>query len=209
MEDSNLWKGIKRNDKKALKELHNRYYHQMFLYASKSFQVIPGLAQELVSDCFITLWENRKKIEIHKSVKYYLYLMLRNNIIDHFRKKRVLTEVLEQDFPTPGDETLFDEQQEYARLYQAIEKLPEQCRKILELAAFESLTYDEIAEKLKISKNTVKTQMGRAYKQLRETLDPKDFNLFLVIKKHRIRNEEEAPLSCGHHPKEREERDER
>ena len=49
MEDSNIWKGIKRNDIKALKELHSRYYHQMFLYTTKSFQVIPGLAQELVS----------------------------------------------------------------------------------------------------------------------------------------------------------------
>jgi RNA polymerase sigma-70 factor (ECF subfamily) len=68
-------------------------------------------------------------------------------------------------------------------LYQAVKKLPDQCRKVLELSTFESLTYQEIAEKLQISKNTVKTQVGRAYKHLREMLDPKDFNFFLVIRK--------------------------
>jgi RNA polymerase sigma-70 factor (ECF subfamily) len=55
----------------------------------------------------------------------------------------------------------------------------------LELSIFESLTYQEIADKLHISKNTVKTQVGRAYKHLREMLDPKDFNFFLVIRRRR------------------------
>jgi len=47
------------------------------------------------------------------------------------------------------------------------------------------LSYQEIADKLNISRNTVKTQMGRAYKYLREMLDPKDFNFFLVFRKRR------------------------
>lgn len=183
MEDSNFWKRLKHDDRNALKALHGKYYHQMFLYAFKSVQVNPGLAQELVSDCFINLWESRKKIEIQKSVKQYLFLMLRNSIIDHHRTKRVLTETLEQDFPIPGDEKFFDDQLEFVHLYQAIEKLPAQCKEILKLAAFESLTYTEIAERLNISKNTVKTQMGRAYKRLREMLDPKDFSFFLVLRK--------------------------
>lgn len=157
----------------------------MYLYASRSTNGNEGLAEELVSDCFIRLWENRKKIEIHDSVKHYLFVSLHNGIIDHFRKKKLFTEPLKQDFAVPGDEKFFDDQKQYARLYLAVKKLPEQCRNVLELAIFESLTYQEIADKLHISKNTVKTQVGRAYKYLREMLDPKDFNFFLVIRKRR------------------------
>jgi len=185
VEDIYIWKEIKQNSKKALRRLHDKYFHQMYLYASKSTNGNKGLSEELVSDCFIKLWEDRKKIEIHDSVKHYLFLMLRNHIIDHHRKKRPLTEPLDQDFMAPGDEKFFDDQKQYARLYLALKKLPDQCRKVLELAIFESLTYQEIAEKLHISKNTVKTQMGRAYKYLREMLDPKDFNFFLLVRKRR------------------------
>ena len=185
MEDSILWKDIKRNDKKALRKLHDKYFHQMYLYASGTTNGNKGLAEELVSDCFIKLWETRKNIDIHDSVKHYLFLMLRNHIIDHYRKKKLLTEPLIQDFAVPGDEKFFDDQKQYAGLYLALKKLPEQCRKVLELAVFESLSYQEIADKLHISKNTVKTQVGRAYKCLREMLDPKDFNFFLVIRKRR------------------------
>ncbi len=185
MEDSLLWRNIKQGDKKALRKLHERYFHQMYLYASKSTNGNKGLAEELVSDCFIKLWENRKGTDIHSSVKNFLFTVLHNAIFDHFRKKKLLTEPLAEDFQAPGDEKEFDDQKQYVRLYLALKKLPEQCRKVLELAVFDSLTYDEIAEKLHISRNTVKTQMGRAYKYLREVLDPKDFNFFLVIKKRR------------------------
>jgi RNA polymerase sigma-70 factor (ECF subfamily) len=50
--------------------------------------------------------------------------------------------------------------------------LPEKCREIFTMARFEGLTYDEIAEYLKVSKKTVENQMTIAYKKLREWLQP-------------------------------------
>lgn len=185
VKDLDLWKNIRNGNKEALKKLHTKYFYQMYLYAIKSTHGNTPLAEELVSDCFINIWEHRKNIEITTSVEHYLFLMLHNHIVDHHRKKRLLTESLSQDFVMPEDEKYFDDQKQYARLYQAVKKLPAQCRKVLELAVYESLTYQEIADNLEISKNTVKTQMGRAYKYLREILDPKDFNFFLVIRKRR------------------------
>jgi RNA polymerase sigma-70 factor (ECF subfamily) len=78
-----------------------------------------------------------------------------------------------ETFPI-SDEQFFEEQEFYAKLYQVIERLPEQRRRILELAAFESLTYKEIAERLEISVNTVKTQMGRAYQYIKEQFSAKN-----------------------------------
>jgi len=171
-----LWKNIKAGNKQALNELHEKYFHQMCLYAHKSTNN-SGIVEELVSDCFIKIWENRKKISIKISVKNYIFLILRNSIIDYYRKKQVHQETLE-NLPEIADESYFDEQKQYALLYQALEKLPQQRRKILELAVFDSLSYKQIAEKLNISRNTVKTQIARAYRLLKESLDPKDFYLF-------------------------------
>jgi len=185
LEDLYLWKRIQQGDKNALERLHTRHFHQMYLYAARHLKEESGLAEELVSDCFIKLWEHRKRLQIQLSVKHYLFVILHNNIIDNLRKKRLRTEPISEEIPVPGDEKFFDDQKQYAKLYLAVKKLPEQCRKVLELAVFESLTYDEIAEKLHISRNTVKTQMGRAYRFLKEKLDPRDFNLFLIIKRRK------------------------
>lgn len=188
VEDLDLWKNIRDGNKEALKKLHTKYFYQMCLYAIKSTHGNTPLAEELVSDCFIKIWEHRKNIEIKTSVEHYLFLMLHNGIVDHYRKKRVITEPLIKDFTAPASEKEFDDQKHYARLYKAVKKLSPQCRKVLELAVYESMTYQEIADALNISRNTVKTQMGRAYQHLREMLDPKDFNFFLVARKRNTEN---------------------
>ena len=175
MEEKSLWENIKAVDRQALNKLHDKYFHQMCLYSHKSIND-SGLIEELVSDCFIKIWENRSKITIRASVKNYMFLILRNSIVDYYRKKQTFHELI-IELPEIAEEIYFDEQKQYALLYKALEKLPRQRRKILELAIFDSLSYNQIAEKLDISRNTVKTQIARAYRFLKETLNPIDFYL--------------------------------
>jgi RNA polymerase sigma-70 factor (family 1) len=172
---NNIWENIRKGDKNALQNLHNKYFYQMYLYARKSTNGNAGLAEELVSDCFIKIWENREDIDIKISIKHYLFLILHNSIIDYYRKKRILTDPITEDIEEPGGEDVFDDQEEFAQLYSVLQKLPDQRRNILKMAVFDSLTYNEIAGKLNISRNTVKTQIARAYRFLKENLDPEDF----------------------------------
>lgn len=168
-DDLTIWKNIRNGDTRALKALHDRYYYQMYLYAKKIYHLQNSL-DEAVSDCFIKLWTKRSDIVIDRSVKSYLFLMLHNGLIDLIRKKSgtILLEV--SSLPELPDNEMMTDLDHYARLYSALEKLPEQRRHILELAVFESYTYAQIAEKLQISVNTVKTQIGRAYRFLKEEL---------------------------------------
>jgi RNA polymerase sigma-70 factor (family 1) len=181
VDELKLWENIKKGDPQSLNRLHALYFHQMCLFARKTVND-NQLIENIVSDCFIKLWENRKKIEIKTSFKSYLYRVLRNQIIDHYRGKQENAELLDE-LPDIPNEIEFDEQQRYAKLYKAISKLPEQRRKILELAVFDSLSYQQIATKLGISKNTVKTQMARAYRFLKESLEPRDFYFFCLLQK--------------------------
>lgn len=178
--DQHIWEGIVNGNADFLRHLHDKYYNQLWLWADR-FINDKTLTEELVSDCFIKLWNHRKQIIIERSIKSYLYLMVRNRIISHLRSSKNKTEISIDLIPDIPDEAVMDDQEFYSELYDAINKIPEQRRRILELAVFESLTYKEIAAKLGISVNTVKTQMGRAYKFLKEELDPKSLILIQLL----------------------------
>jgi len=180
-DDLTLWKNIRNGDTLALKVLHDRYYYLMYLYARKIYHNQQGL-DEAVSDCFIKLWTKREDIVIEHSVKSYLFLILHNVLIDLTRKKNKIILFEISNLPELPDTETLNEIDHYTRLYNALEKLPEQRRRILELAVFDSFSYAQIAEKLKISINTVKTQIGRSYRFLREELDPKSMHLFFLFK---------------------------
>ena len=180
-DDLTLWKNIRNGDTLALKALHDKYYYQMYFYARKIYHNQQGL-DEAVADCFIKLWTKRDDIVIEHSVKSYLFLILHNVLIDLARKKNRITLFEISSLPELPDNETLNETDHYARLYNALEKLPEQRRRILEMAVFESCTYAQIAGKLQISVNTVKTQIGRAYRFLREELDPKSIQLLFLFK---------------------------
>lgn len=181
MEDRNIWKNIVADDMDALRKLHDKYYSQMFLWACKYLRR-KTVVEELVADCFIKLWKNRKHIIVEKSLKAYLFLMLRNEIVSYKRQSKNNLEIKLDELPDVLNEEIINKQDYYASLYKAIQRIPERRRKVLELAVFESLTYREIAERLDISLNTVKTQIARSYQFLKEELDPKDFILIHFLK---------------------------
>jgi len=179
-DDLTLWKNIQNGDTRALKVLHDRYYYKLYIYAKKIYHNQSGL-DEAVADCFIKLWTKRNELLIERSVKSYLFVILRNGLFDLNRKKNGIILLDVSTIPEIPDNVTLNEFDHYARLYNALEKLPEQRRRILELAVFESCSYAQIAEKLDISVNTVKTQMGRAYRFLKEELDPRSINLLFMI----------------------------
>jgi len=180
-EDLKIWEKIKSGDTLAMKALHDRYYYQLYLYGKKICHNSSAL-DEAISDCFIKLWIRRNDLVISRSVKSYLFLMLHNNLIDILRRKDYTLHFEEGSIPDLPDDEMFDELDRYAKLYCTLEKLPEQRRRVLELAVFESFSYAQIAEKLHISVNTVKTQIGRSYRFLREELDPKSIQLLFLLK---------------------------
>ncbi len=185
-EDLKLWEKIRNGDSKAVKVLHDKYYYQMYLFGKKICHNT-SLVEEVVSDCYIKLWTKRKDLVIDKSVKSYLFLMLRNGLIDTLRKKNQTLYLEDGAIPDLPDGEMRNELDRFALLYNALEKLPEQRRRILELAVFHSYSYAQIAENLQISVNTVKTQMGRSYRFLKEELDPKTLHLLFVLKSNGLK----------------------
>ncbi len=183
-----LWNRIKENDVKALEMAFNKFYGPLCLYSN---QILNNeeIAQEIVSDLFLKLWEKRQYLQITQCLRAYLYRSVYNACLDYIKSSKATErskwfEINEQINLIIGD----DENDILDKLsivevekdvYKAINQLPPQCREIFCLSRFERLTYSEISMKLDISVNTVKTQICRALDFLREYL--KDYlNLILL-----------------------------
>ena len=146
------------------------------------------MIEEAVQDVFVNMWEKRDVLQI-ESVKTYLYASARNRILNRIRDEKRRNTLLEQwvqsEMEKSRGEDCFDIDEFSQRVENAIDHLPEKCRKIFDLSKKKNLTYKQIAEKLDISVKTVETQMGIALRKIREQLSacyPRIANtLFLFV----------------------------
>jgi RNA polymerase sigma-70 factor, ECF subfamily len=178
-----LIKSIRDGDKDAFRLLFDQYFAPLFDYASTLVKY-PEPAEEIVQETFIRLWENRMQLNIDISVRAYLYRSIHNNCISYFRNRtmdakhsKIIREEISYhaglamlNFSENILDTIITGELE-SHLNRVIEGLPDQCRKIFCMSRYDHLSYQEIAEKLGISVNTVKTQLSRAFEKLREARD--------------------------------------
>lgn len=128
-------------------------------------------SENMVQDVFIKIWEKRTRINPKLNFNSYLFTCLRNQAFDHLKKmeKNSQTNFQYLEF----EEQYYSEEEDYKEarivsLYSAIETLSIKRKEILRLNIEEGMSYQEIAEKMKISKNTVKNQLLKAKQHLRE-----------------------------------------
>lgn len=171
--DNLNWHKIKSGDKQAFRLLFDEYYASLCLYANSVISNLE-LSQDIVSDCFIRIWERRETINVNSSLKNYLLLAVRNSMYSYLRspesRKIDLDSIITKLENTPVEEYDLEKEETIRKVFEVMQELPEQRKKILELAIVNGMTYSAIAEFLGISVNTVKTQMSRAYLFLRDRL---------------------------------------
>ena len=166
------WKKIREGDKQVFDKMFDDYYYALCSFIS-SYINNKQVVEDIVIDCFAKIWEERGTLQIKTSLQNYLITIVRNSAISYLRKNQLQTSGLEHVSLSIPDETAdsLKDTTILNKLYEAINKMPEQRRRILKMAAFEGKSYTQIAEELQISVNTVKTQMSRSYKFLKEELD--------------------------------------
>jgi RNA polymerase sigma-70 factor (ECF subfamily) len=167
-------KFLRDDDYQAFEQLFLLSYHPLRNFCKKIVH-INEVAEELVSEVFFKIWNNRKAIVINSSPKSYLFAAVHNISLDHLRKeKRYVLTNLEKALAIPSS-TLdpqkgFEYDELQAKIEMAVARLPRQCKQIFQLSREQGLRYNEIAEKLQLSVKTIETQMGRALKSLRKSL---------------------------------------
>ena len=134
-------------------------------------------AQDIAQEVIIKFWENRKQYEEMASVENYLFIMVRNESLNYLRGlSREKHRYENVEFINEREDSLWDtiiEQEANLLLLEAIDTLPPQCKRIVDLSLAGNST-KEIAEKLDIAVNTVKVLKSRAIHKLREYFSEND-----------------------------------
>lgn len=131
-------------------------------------------AEEIVQNLFLKLWEKRECLNIHTSLRAYLYRSTYNESLNYLKHQKVKFNYLRHSEYTTKDESensnQLDAKELEQTLHSALNRLPEACRTIFQMTRFEDLKYREIADRLNISIKTVENQMGKALRILRVEL---------------------------------------
>ena len=174
-------KELKNGNKRTFEKIFKTYYRALCFYA-EGMVGEKEAAEEIVGDFFLKLWENREIIHITTSLQAYLYKGVYNNSLKYLAHIKVLQKYREYAGYIIDNKDLFRlqddnhplsmlvSQETIQEIENAIEALPAQCKEVLMLTRLDDLSYQEVAEKLGISINTVRTQITRAMKKLRESL---------------------------------------
>lgn len=172
----------------AFRYIFESYYKAAVLFAREILKEQAFEAEDLVQDAFIKLWSQAENFNALAAIKSYIYTTVKNACLDKLRKglltnkyqghaKKQL-EMLEAEFIEPlitAETTRI--------IYEAIDKLPEQGRNVFRMS-LEGLKNDEIAERLNISVNTVKTHKQRALTSLRVYIGDALFLFILLNHEH-------------------------
>ena len=181
---NDLIEDIKGGNKAALRELFEDYYPVLCVFAMRYLHD-EEQSKDIAQETLLTYWQKRADFEDILKVKGYLYMVARNRCLNVLKRVRVdehyLRELtLEPDFIFE-DEVV--RQETYLLVRKAVDALPCQMRRIIELA-MAGKRNAEIAVELAIAEGTVHTLKKTAYKKLRDHL--KQHFYLLLFKKSGI-----------------------
>ncbi|SHF30161.1 RNA polymerase sigma-70 factor, ECF subfamily [Fodinibius roseus] len=177
MSEQISFKDIRKGDEEAFEKLFRQYYKQLYRFVW-GYVESRAVAEELVQDVFLTIWEEREDITIERSLKSYLFGAARNKSIDWLRHQKVEKawrkeeKKRKQAQERPGLNRQLHNRQMLREVKRTIRDLPQRQREVFMLSRYEQMTYREIAKTLEISESTVETHMSRALESLRNKFMP-------------------------------------
>ena len=175
-EDKLLLASLRQGDRRAFDVIYRRYARELLVKAHYKTGV-REISEDIIQDIFTGLWVKREQIEVRQSLGAWLNGALDHKIIDYYRQACThlkhldnLIEMLDQPEQSPVDKMTYKEQE--SALHSYIAGLSEKMRAIFILSRYEQLSTDQISRRLSLSNQTVRNQISKALKILREKMSP-------------------------------------
>ncbi len=152
-------------------ELNYEYIRNYLYYLSGDI----NLAEDLVQDVFLQLWEKRQIIK-NETVRAFLFTVARNAFLKNYRRKKYDLKFKSTWFDfteNKSPEYLLELKEFDQRLQKTISGLPDKCRIIYLMNRIDDMTYTQIAESLNVSVKAVEKQMTKALSILKGKLGGK------------------------------------
>jgi RNA polymerase sigma-70 factor (family 1) len=158
------------NDEQAYKELFHHFYPSLYQFALSILKT-GLLADEVVSDVFLRIWQKRAALARIQNLKLYLFISTRNTALNYLRQQK-RPALLPDDYRVQLRSIYFDPEQMMitaemiSRIRQAVSQLPPRCQLIFKLIKEDGLKYKEVAELLHLSAKTIENQMTLALRKI-------------------------------------------
>ncbi|WP_128544147.1 RNA polymerase sigma-70 factor [Larkinella soli] len=162
--------------RKGFELLFRRYYTVLCSHAVR-FVYAREVAEDLVSEVFLTFWKNQAHRHITTSYRAYLFAAVRKRaysyLQEEFGRNVPLDQLASAGSPVPGEadpEQILQYTELYNRLETGIQTLSPQCRRVFLLSRYEGKKHREIADELRINLKTVEAHLGKALSFLRKVI---------------------------------------
>ena len=176
--DESILAGFKQGDEKAVKQIFERYHKELVGFATR----ITGdryEAQDIVVEAFLKILPRAKDFTSMENIRAFLYVVVRHACYswvekqENYQKKQQAFVYL-QDADIDGPASVMDNEEMIARtlqqLYEHIQQLPPQEKKVFVLKVIRQQSADEVAAALNISKKTVYNLTSAAISRLRSLM---------------------------------------
>lgn len=175
---------INRMDSSAFRLLYSVFYKVLVEFACKYVADISA-AEDIVQEVFATLWEHKRNFLTPESVKAFFYSSVHNASLNWLKHQNVVNGYAQQTSldhgraSIPVGDEIFDEEV-YRQLFAAIDALPSRQREVF-LLQMEGKSNAEIAEKLNIAIETVKTHKKRGMAYLHKHVSTECILLLMTL----------------------------
>ena len=169
----------------AFRHLFEQYYGMVYSL-SFNYLKVHDLAEDVVQHSFLKVWEKRAILPTVERFDNFLFMIARNELTDQFHKQnsrakylRRIGELFEEEQGNP--EELLISKQKRILISQTISSLPPQQQTAYQLSRDKGLSYNEIADEMHISVNTVRKHITVALAALRDHFKKHREELMLVV----------------------------
>lgn len=181
--DIELLYRLKEGDRDAFNTIYWQYSPKVYntvLYLLND----SGLAEDVVQDLFLTIWEKQGNILPELNFEAYISTIARNlaykYLEETFRKNLPVEEFKDAKLTSGSEEDIIEADSLREYIFNVISSFPEMRRKVFIMSRFENLSHAEIAVKLSLSERTVEAHIYQALKELRKVLGNKTVAFILV-----------------------------
>lgn len=157
---------VSEGDELAFRVVFNHYSDRLYSYTLKLTDN-EELSEEIVMDAFIKIWCNRAELSTITSFNSYLFTIVRNRAFTAIKRRSHEALIIanlslsSSEYQDCTEDTVSYNESRHL-LNQAIEQLPPQQKLVYSMSRVEGLKYEEIADQLNLSKNTVKAHLKKA-----------------------------------------------
>lgn len=161
---------ISEGDEQAFRVLFDHYKDRFYFVALKMTR-LDYIAEEMVQEVFLKIWRNRETLHGIDNPDAYFFTMLYRRVYQYYKKEALDKKLLQEAKNTSSSENATEAsvlaRESKMLLEAAILKLPPQQQLIYRLNKMEGFSYNEIADKLHLSPNTVRNHLATAVRSIR------------------------------------------